>query len=513
MAQNNGPLPGSNSYKRPGIDDRPDMDDAFDDEQMNAINRLAVPMKTEHIEDSSTHSNADIQVTRMSAESGAAAVAAVATEVPGTDSAFLDLRDPMVSADGHRPTRNEVIRLGVGFTVAAILSAVPWLSMNSVLLPDLLLQIAPNDKDAMIALISSVGSVVALVANLVFGALSDLTRSSYGRRTPWIITGGVIAGAAVCAIGLTQSLRSAWVVLFFMCVAQVGFNMLLAPFVATMSDRVPDKFRGTVSAFYGAGVTTGQTLGTLVGARMPNTFTGFIVGGSIFILLGFLIVAIWPREKSNKDQYREEFSLKMLINSFRPPRNAPDFYYALLGRTLMMSGYFMITSYQLYIVQFYIFNDGPDASNDAKLVIAVMSTITLVVSLIAAFVSGPIADWWGKRKLPVALSSCLFAVGAAMPMLFHNAIGMYLFALIAGFGYGVYNAIDQALNVAILPNPEEAGKDLGILNLANTICTVMGSVLTAGIFMIFHSYAMVFPVCIVIVLVAAWIIMRIKGVE
>ena len=94
---------------------------------------------------------------------------------------------------------------------------------------------------------------------------------------------------------------------------------------------------------------------------------------------------IWPREKSNKDQYREEFSLKMLINSFRPPRNAPDFYYALLGRTLMMSGYFMITSYQLYIVQFYIFNDGPDASNDAKLVIAVMSTITLVVSLIAAF--------------------------------------------------------------------------------------------------------------------------------
>nr|MDK6328369.1 hypothetical protein [Alloscardovia omnicolens] len=104
MAQNNGPLPSSNSYKRPGIDDRPDMDDAFDDEQMDAINRLAVPMKTEHIEDSSTHSNADIQVTRMSAESGAAAVAAVATEVPGTDSAFLDLRDPMVSADGHRPT-------------------------------------------------------------------------------------------------------------------------------------------------------------------------------------------------------------------------------------------------------------------------------------------------------------------------------------------------------------------------------------------------------------------------
>ncbi|RDX26361.1 transporter, partial [Bifidobacterium breve] len=43
---------------------------------------------------------------------------------------------------------------------------------------------------------------------------------------------------------------------------------------------------------------------------------------------------------------------------------------------------------------------------------------------------------------------------------------MYLYAGIAGFGYGVYSAIDQALNVDVLPNKEEAGKDLGILNLA-----------------------------------------------
>jgi MFS family permease len=118
------------------------------------------------------------------------------------------------------------------------------------------------------------------------------------------------------------------------------------------------------------------------------------------------------------------------------------------------------------------------------------------------------------RKIPISLSSCLFAVGVAMPWLLPNALGMYLFAGIAGFGYGVYNAIDQALNVAVLPNPEEAGKDLGILNLANTLCTVLGSMLASGVVLMSgRNYMWIFPTAIVVVLMAAALIMRIRNVK
>ena len=111
-----------------------------------------------------------------------------------------------------------------------------------------------------------------------------------------------------------------------------------------------------------------------------------------------------------------------------------------------------------------------------------------------------------------------------MPLIFHSALGMYLFAGIAGLGYGVYNAIDQALNVSVLPNPDEAGKDLGILNLANTLSMVVGSLMTSAIVVIVKkatnttttptsAYTIVFIVAIVIVLIAAWLIMRIKKVK
>ena len=128
---------------------------------------------------------------------------------------------------------------------------------------------------------------------------------------------------------------------------------------------------------------------------------------------------MWPREKSSRfEEQSEHVTVKSVLLNFRPPRHAPDFYYALVGRTLMMGGYWMITTYQLYIAQDYIYAGDPNAKDKAATIIATMGVITLVVSLIAAVTAGPITDRLGRRKLPVALASCLFAVGAAMPLFF-----------------------------------------------------------------------------------------------
>ena len=249
-----------------------------------------------------------------------------------------------------------------------------------------------------------------------------------------------------------------------------------------------------------------------------------MMGLAIFSLVGIFVV-VWPCEKSSKfEADGETMSTKAILRNFRPPRHAPDFYYALVGRTLMMGGYWMITTYQLYIAQDYIYAGDPHAIDKASAIIAAMGVITLVVSLIVAVTAGPNTDRIGRRKLPVALASCLFAVGAAIPLLFRSPMGMYLFAAIAGLGYSVYNAIDQALNVAVLPNPKEAGKDLGILNLANTLSTVIGTMMTSIVVSIAKSamhasgtpadaYAWVFVVAIVIVLIAAALIMRIRNVK
>lgn len=73
-------------------------------------------------------------------------------------------------------------------------------------------------------------------------------------------------------------------------------------------------------------------------------------------LAGILTVMVWPREDSsrNGETQHEKETLLDLLKSFRPPRNAPDFWRAFVGRSLLILSYYMILDYQLYILQDHI---------------------------------------------------------------------------------------------------------------------------------------------------------------
>ena len=169
----------------------------------------------------------------------------------------------------------------------------------------------------------------------------------------------------------------------------------------------------------------------------------------------------------------------------------------------------MVLAYQLYIVQGHL---GQSVVESAR-TISSMSVILLVSGLLGSLISGPISDRLGRRKLPVVVASILFGVGVAMPWMIPTTVGILLFAAIAGFGQGVYNSVDQALNVDVLPSEKEAGKDLGILNLSTTAGQTVGPLVTSAIVVATGSYSYVFAVSILAALLGAFTITRIKGVD
>jgi MFS family permease len=89
---------------------------------------------------------------------------------------------------------------------------------------------------------------------------------------------------------------------------------------------------------------------------------------------------------------------------------------------------------------------------------------------------------------------------------------MIVYAVIAGIGNGSYLAVDQALNIAVLPNPETAAKDLGVMNLSATLGQVMGPV-TAGALISFSGYRAIFPSMAIICIIGCLMIMAIKHVK
>ncbi|MGY5765338.1 MFS transporter [Brachybacterium sp. DNPG3] len=403
--------------------------------------------------------------------------------------------------------KGQVLRFAAGFLLFGAVWMVGLQMVAQVLLPQRLQDIGVASPEAMLGTANAATAIVSLVSNLVFGNLSDRTRSRFGRRAPWVLGGAVLGGGSLAAIGLVAS--PAPMILLY-CLSMVGLNMMLAPAIAILADRVPMAVRGTMSAFYGAGLAVGSPLGALIGAAfITTTVPGFFLGGALMLLGGVIAVVLWPRERSAADLPITSTDLRDVLMSFRPPRHAPDFYKAFVGRFFMLVSIQMVLAYQLYIVQGHL---GQSVAESAR-TIATMSVILLVAGLVGSLISGPISDRLGRRKLPVVVASVLFGIGVAMPWILPTTAGILLFAAIAGFGQGVYNSVDQALNVDVLPSEEEAGKDLGILNLSTTAGQTVGPLITSAIVVATGGYSAVFAVSILAAVLGAFTITRIKGVH
>lgn len=408
--------------------------------------------------------------------------------------------------DINKMSKGNRIRFSLSFFVFALL----WMGglgiVSAVLLPQHLKDlVGPNASTAIFGVLNAATAIASLVSNLLFGNLSDRTRSVFGRRTPWVVGGGLVGGLSLFLIGV---LSNAWAIGIMYCICMFGLNMMIAPVIATLSDRVPDDMRATMSAFMSAGTTVGTSMGTLIGARFITIqLPGFIIAGVLMGIAGICTVIVWPTEKSSKDMPPVKGGFGELIASFRPPiKGARDFWLAFVGRTLLIFSYYMILNYQLYILESFI----GQSKTSAAATISVMSVITMVVGLVGSIASGAISDFIGRRKLPVIVASVLLIIGYLLPWIMKSPSSMMLFAGFAGLGYAVYGAVDQALNVDVLPSKEEAGKDLGILNISTTLGQMAGPIVTS-ILVVSGGYNLVFPTAIAFAFIACIFIQMIRS--
>ena len=249
----------------------------------------------------------------------------------------------------------------------------------------------------------------------------------------------------------------------------------------------------------------------MLGSRfLSNQIPGFLLSGTLMGLAGICTVLVWPKEPSSKHLAKTSNGFGDMLKSFIPPtKGARDFWLAFVGRSLFIFAYYMILNYQLYVLEDYVGQSAQQAGNT----IAVMSMVSMIVGLVSSLAGGPISDRIGKRKIMIVLASVLMAVGFVLPWILHSPLSMILFAGFSGFGYGLYGAVDQALNVDVLPNKEEAGKDLGILNIATTLGQMVGPIVTSAVVAATGGYTVVFPVAIGFAAFASLFIMLIKSVR
>jgi MFS family permease len=399
-----------------------------------------------------------------------------------------------------------LVSLGVVFFVLLTLYA----SVLAVLLPNQIQNIDPARKTQTLGIIYAITSVFSTITTPVAGALSDRTRTRFGRRAPWILFGSLIGGLALMLVPSTNNLV---IITGFWLIATITLNSMQPAITTIVADRFSVAERGAASGVVGAAMTAGVSAGTIYGGLMaPHLTLAYMVIGGAIILVCSAFVLLNP-EPTAPLKPPPPFRLGGFLRSFWvDPRAHPDFAWAFLGRFTIYMGYQAVLTYLLYILEDHIHLTQAGANE----MIARLSSVTFVALVTSALLSGWLSDRLGRRKPLVFLSGLLMAAAVAAPLLSATIGGMYVYAVLIGLGYGAFMSVDLALMTQVLPdgeNSEDAvGKDLGLLSTAINIPQILSPVFAAWLLTVTgNNYPLLFVVSAAFVAVGAFFVLPIRS--
>ena len=321
---------------------------------------------------------------------------------------------------------------------------------------------SPAEAASITAFAVAPGALAAVIFNALGGRISDRSTSRFGRRRPWLIVGalGMLVGLALIALAPGAALMA---VGWFL--AQAAGNLALAAYVASIADQLSPAQYGRASGLVGIA----GNLAVMIATWLASVLTGnmvalFLVPGLIGMVLVLIFAFMLPEPVLREN--RLPFNLRELVLTFwRNPVKFPDFGLAWGGRFTIILASFMFTTFRVL----YMENHLGLEPGDAVRAVATGVTIYTVTSMVASLAAGWLSDVLGRRKILVAASILIFGLATYLLLHADTVTAFYVVEAIMGLAYGTYIAVDLALVLEVLPDREQAGKDMGVFNIANAL--------------------------------------------
>jgi MFS family permease len=359
-----------------------------------------------------------------------------------------------------------------------------------------------------LSLVAATGSLVALLANPLFGRLSDRTTSRWGMRRPWILGGLTGGSVGILVVALAPAV---WLVLIGWCLAQLFFNAMLAAMVAVLPDQVPVEQRGTVAGVLGVCLPVASVGGTYVvkvftGSELAMFMAPCAIGG-FFIVLFTMFLA--DRRLAPVD--KPPWSLKQLLSTYYvSPRMHPDFAWAFASRFMFILAYAFLVTYQAYYLLDHL--GSTERQVPQQIFLATLTQAAVVVG--ASVVGGRLSDRTGRRKLFVAAAAVMYGVALFVIASAGDFNAFLVGMAVGGLGFGLYMAVDLALVADVLPDADSAAKDLGVLNIAGALPFSLAPAIAPLILAIgAGSYQVLYAVAGLCALLGAAAILRVRKVR
>ncbi|MBI3286618.1 MAG: MFS transporter [Chloroflexi bacterium] len=342
--------------------------------------------------------------------------------------------------------------------------------------------VAPEIKNTALGVLTASGLVVATVVQPLMGAVSDHSTLRWGRRRPFILAGTLLDFGFLVLIGLSGNY-----LLLFVAILLVQFstNTAHGALQGLIPDLVPPSQRGKAVGVKQFLEFAGLILTSIITARFLDQAQGFFERGQpaqalgpIFTALGIIIALLavglvptllWVRERplgaSSENRARPRISDVLRVDV----RANGDYFWLLAGRVFILVGLSVITTFAIYFFSDVVRLPNPVAVTGNLIVTAGLLT------LLVTYPAGYLTDRLGRKPLnliagPLAAAAALGLLTVTNRTLFQlgplAVTDILAYATLLGLASGVFLSANWTWATDLIP-PAEAGKYLGLANLAN----------------------------------------------
>lgn len=348
---------------------------------------------------------------------------------------------------------------------------------------------------ALVGMLANERSFFGGLIQPLVGRLSDRTRSRIGKRSPYVLGGGI---ATALAIALLATHPPFWIMVAAVTLAGISLFVALGPYNALLVDISQPAQRGRIGGMMALAGVMGATIFTVMSMQLWETSRGlvFLVSAAI-VAISLAVVAFGVHERSSltlpSQKQGRERGLWREVVSDRP----------LARYVVAMAVYWLGAGAAApFITRFGVVELGiPQRDSFTLLLVIVLSTA------VGAVVFGFMADRFGKKRV-LQPALVLFAVAALAGSQAPNLAWALPVMVLVGLG----NAAPTALHIPLLADfvaKERAGALMGFSNMIWSVAQPVGSFLAGLLVDATGSYRGVFIFAGVCMAISALVMIKV----
>jgi Na+/melibiose symporter-like transporter len=356
-----------------------------------------------------------------------------------------------------------------------------WQSLGTLIVPAMVEELVGSArKGTALAVLEGVGTLMAVVWQPMMGAVSDRTRSRFGRRRPFILGGTVADVVFLAALAISGSY---WWLLVAYFLLQAASNTAQGPYQGLQPDVVPEDQRGTASGYYGLANLVGTLAGVVVVGLLLNAVgqVGAVTSIAVLLLATMLLTVTLVPDRVQPVQEPFRSPWEVVRATFGTPWGHPSFLWLMASRLLILMGVFGLQSFALYFFGDAFFPHDPRAANTATVAV---EGLVLGLAILVTWPAAWLSDRVGRRALIGAgggmatagmlvllfsgyrwMPAVLVAPAAAVLHLPELVTQTLAAGILVGAGLGAFLSVDWALITDVVPRAE-AGLFFGFSNIA-----------------------------------------------